>query len=131
MGRVGDRKYAMTGLAHMSLDRGKLYELVLTDGKWTAQLTLDIGSCPEIFLLVDQDLYLATSISLLVIRDGKLKNTLVKDAFWWCIYPNFMVYANRSLFIGMRGGVYTYDLDTKAETWYDFLSESEKSKDSD
>jgi hypothetical protein len=31
----------------------------------------------------------------------------------------------------MRGGVYTYNLDTKTETWYDFLSENEKSKNCD
>jgi len=37
--------------------------------------------------------------------------------------PNSMVYGNHSIYIGMYGGVYEYDLDTGSEKWYDYLPE--------
>jgi len=120
---IGDKKFALTGLLHLMDWGGNIYELVFDDGKWKAEMALDIESCPEVFLLVSNDLYIATNKALIVVRAGKSIETLVENVFWSGLYPNSMVYANHSIFIGMRGGVYVYDLNAKTETWYDFLIE--------
>jgi hypothetical protein len=119
---IGDKIYVLTGLAHMVSDYGSIYELTFVKNKWTAREILDIGNCPAIFLLVNDELYIATyDDTLLIIKDGKISNILVKDSFFGMLHPNSMIYANNSIFIGMTGGVYMYDLDTGMDKWYEFL----------
>ena len=119
---VGEKKYALTGLSHLSLDWGNIYQLKYSSKKWKAKKVIDLGSCPKTFLLKDEKLYLVTDTTLCVIEDGKISENLVKEAFWRSLYPNSIVFANESLYIGMRGGIFSYNLNSKKETWYEVIS---------
>ena len=65
---VGDRKFVITGLAHMHINYGYLYELTYSNSRWQAEKILDIGDKPQAFLAVNNDLYIVTNDALLVIR---------------------------------------------------------------
>ena len=47
-------------------------------------------------------------------------DTLLDNAFWRGLYPNSMIKIDDCIYVGMRGGVYGYDLNTETEMWYDF-----------
>ena len=122
---INDRIYVLIGLAHLGFSYGSIYELVcvgdIFEEKWEVVEILDICYAPEAFILVNNILYIATSDTLIAIKDGKISDTLVENAFWRGLYPNSMVYANNSIFIGMRSGVYVYELETGLEKWYDVI----------
>ena len=125
--RIGDRIFALTGLAHLGSSRGSIYELVVVgetfEDRWEAVKILDIQYAPETFLLVNEDLYIATSNTLIIVKNGEISDILIENAGWGTLYPDSMVYANNSIFVGMRGWICEYDLDTRTEKWYDFLDE--------
>ena len=118
---VGDRIYALTGLVHIIDFGGNIYEIRFIEDKWTAEWVYSLGSCPELFLVVDDTAYIATNKTLVVMRDGGAVETLVDDAFWTGLDLSSIIYANQSVFIGMQGGVYSYDTITGKETWYNFI----------
>ena len=124
---IGDKIFALTGLAHLGFSYGSIYELNVVgntfEDKWEAVEILDIKYAPKTFLLVDEDLYIATSDTLIIVKDGEISDILIENAGWGILYPNSMVYANNSIFIGMRGWICEYDLDKRTEKWYDFLDE--------
>jgi len=135
---VGEKKYALTGLAHLSTDYGSIYELIFSKGKWKTEKILDIGNEPQAYIVVDEDLYVVTRKALIVLKEGDFLETLVEDAFWGgsfpytqngvsfssSLTPNSMVYANHSIYIGMYGGIYAYDLNTREEKWYDYSGQT-------
>jgi len=120
-----DRKFVLTGIAHMTKDVGCLYELLLEGNIWHVKKLIDIGSRPHVFVQSGATTYLASSRSLLRINqaDDKLKiKTLVKNVGWGSLYPNSLVYANDSLYVGMRGFIYEYNLKSGKEKWYNYIS---------
>jgi hypothetical protein len=117
-----DKKYVLTGSSHL-VSSGNLYELNFIKNKWEANMLMDFHSCPETFLAINEKMYVATDDSLVVVNDGKIIDTLVKNAFWAGLYPNSMIYNNNSIYIGMRGGVYAYNLIDKTEIWYNLTDE--------
>ena len=118
---VDKKYYVLTGLAHLGMDRGKMYRLDFMDynGRWAAKEILDLQSCPLAYYLDNNNvIYMVTYDSLLHIRDEKISKVLVKDAFWRGLYPNSVLYLDGRLVIGMWGGVYTYQLSTGQQRWY-------------
>ena len=128
------RIFAITGLGHLS-GYGHIHELVFVEGKWEAQIILDIGNHPIAFLAVNEELFIVTDKELLLIKDGTIADVLIDNAFWngyfpfsdsdfnyqGSLAPTTMIYADNSVYIGMYGGVYMYDLNTGMDKWYDYL----------
>ena len=124
------RKFVFTGLAHMGIDEGCFYELVFENDIWVMKEILNLDSCPEVFTQAGEKLYLATSGYLAEINlagDKPTMKVIVEGVDWGCLYPNTMIYANNSLFVGMRGFVYEYDLNSGNATWYNYLSYDKES----
>lgn len=116
---IGEKYYVLTGLAHMGTDYGAFYEFVFEEGIWQAKQVGDLGSCPNTFLLIDNKLYIVTNKAMFVFDAEKDRvSTLVESTLWENMYPNSMLYANRSIYIGMRGGMFVYNLDWKTQKWY-------------
>ena len=132
-----EKNFVITGLAHMFTDYGYVYELIFSNNKWQAKKIFDIDSQPESFLAVNNDLFIVTKNTLLVLKGGLESKVLIDNAFWEPYFPFFqngfnffgplaprsMVYGNNSIYIGMYGGMYAYDLNTGTDKWYDFLPE--------
>jgi len=113
-----DRVFVLTGFSHMFSDKGHIYEIIFSEGKWQAEQVLDLASCPESYLLVDKTLYLATNRALLVIEDNKVKESITIEASWVGFYPNSLIKANSKLYVGIRGGMVSVGLDDRKITWY-------------
>lgn len=114
------RLFALTGLAHMGIDEGAIYEIIFRDGRWAADGIAKLDGCPEAFSIVDNMLYLVTSNSLSTVSADGMIETLLDEAFWEGLYPTSIVCADTVVFIGMRGGVYSWDSDSNDGVWYDF-----------
>lgn len=117
--KINNDIYVLTGLAHLGSFHGALYKLKMQDNKWIAEKTLDLGNCPETYVLTDDNtLYVVTYQSLVEIKNDAITKILTPDAFEDGLSTNSAVYYNNMLVIGLRAGIYTYQLDSGAENWY-------------
>ena len=115
---VDDRLFALSGMDHFFTDKGHIYEMVYSEEKWEAVLMLDLFSCPQSYLLVDKTLYIATNKALMVVENCEIKESMTIEVSWSGLFPNSIVQANASLYIGMRGGMVSVGLEDKKITWY-------------
>jgi len=113
-----DKIYVLAGLSHMFIDRGYLYEVCFLDGKWQAIQILDLGSCPESYLLVEDILYMATNKALLVVENCKISKSVDIEESWVGLHPNSLIVANSKLYVGIRGGMISVGLDDRKIAWY-------------
>ncbi len=107
-----NRLFVLTGLGHMAVDEGNVYELTFHDGKWSAEKTLDLQSSPQAYLLVEETLYLITNKALFVIENGEIVKQIAGDDNWASLSPNSIVVANSTLYMGTNGGMFAVDLST-------------------
>ena len=50
---------------------------------------------------------------------------ILEDAFWSILYPDSIVKIDNLLYIGMRGGIASYNLDTGELLWYEQVVEED------
>lgn len=97
---------ACEGLAHITIQRGHVTQLVRTSGRWRVARRIDLHDAPQVGLVdADGSLLLVTYGQLLrVHRDGVVE-PLIKDAFWAGLYPHAITRdTNGDLYVGMRHG---------------------------
>ena len=126
----GCRKFVFTGLANMGTDEGCFYELILQENTWVLREIQKLDSCPQVFTQTGSKIYLVTSdclVELNLEEDKPKTKILFEGVDWGGLYPNSMIYANNSLYVGMRGFVYEYDLNSGNATWYNYLSYDKES----
>jgi len=126
----GCRKFVFTGFAHMCTDEGCLYEIVLEEEIWVAKEMFILDSYPHVFTQVGATIYLATSDRLVEISlagDKPIINVIVEDLGWGGLYPNSMVCAKDSIYVGLRGFVYEHNLKSGKAKWYNYLSYDKES----
>ncbi len=117
---VRDAKfYAIQGLAHLNTSEGSLIEIKKDNGKWSSSTYLALSTAPSAIGLDSKDNFVVvTSSDLLSIDTNKKINTLISKGMWDVyLYPNSLVVDNDVLFIGMRAGVFKYNLLTKKKEW--------------
>ena len=100
------------------IDEGSLYELSHNGKKWSAEKIYDLDSYPWAYLIVDNIVYLITDEALLIIENGDKITTISEDAFWGGLFPNSMVLADTTLYVGMNGGMFSYELNEHTVKWY-------------
>lgn len=105
----------LTGLTHLSIDRGKLY--LLNNGEATE--LYNFNSCPHAYTWDGETLYVITSNKLYSYKFGEEPVVLSeKDKFGYKLSPNSIAKLGDSLFCGCQGGIYEYYLETGEEYWY-------------
>lgn len=122
--------YAIQGLSHLTRTRGSIIEIKKKRGKWVAEQYVSLSAPDAVqldskgnFIVVTSGTSLgytptSNNASELLSIDKKAKTeTLVKDAMWWGLYPSSMVIQNDVVYIGMRKGVYKFNLVTKKDEW--------------
>ena len=119
---VDDRVFVLAGLSHMFIDRGSIYEIYFSDGKWQAERVIDLGSCPESYLLVGETLYLATNRALHVVENCKISKSVAIEESWVGLHPNSLIVADSKLYMGVRGGMVSVGLDDRKVSWYSLVS---------
>ena len=128
--------YAIEGLAHLSMSRGSIIEIEKKEGKWITKEFLKLPTAPEVIQLDSKENFIVVTFGTdwsfdkggksvihatpgLFSIDRKANIvTLVKDGIWGDdLYPSSMVIQNDVVYIGMRKGVYKFDLVTKRDEW--------------
>ena len=113
-----DKIYFMEGLAHLGLSRGAIYQLDVSNDKFTFAKLIDLGDAPAAFVIYDDKFLVATSRGFCVIQDFK-KELVFKDAFWAGLYPNSIaVLDEKNVFLGIRGGIVKLDLTNRTMKFY-------------
>lgn len=132
--------YAIAGLAHLGMSDGSIIEIEKKKRKWVAKEFLELPAAPYAVQSDSKDNFvIITSPGLFSIDKKANMDTLsinalplpenidewTKNAFytfgarglWGQLYPNSMVIQNDIIYVGMRKGVYKFDLATKNEEW--------------
>jgi hypothetical protein len=127
--------YAIEGLAHLGT-KGSIIEIEKQKRKWVAKEFLKLSTAPEAIQLDSKENFVVVTFGtdwsfdeggnviinaspgLFSIDREADVDTLVKVGIWGdYLYPSSMVIQNDVVYIGMRKGVYKFDLTTKREEW--------------
>ncbi|HET6766811.1 MAG TPA: hypothetical protein VFH08_05415 [Chitinophagaceae bacterium] len=111
------RVYMTNGLFHRSTDLGKINEMRFADGKWKVEESLELPSKSNIIMPYKDRMLIVTTKTILFFDGTNNFDFIKKDGFWSTLYPQSAVMLNDELFVGMRGGVYKINLQTKKEEW--------------
>lgn len=114
----GNEVYAINGLAHLNMSSGSILKISFENKKWVASDYLELPFAPyAISLDSNNDFIIVTSNNLIKITRKKGIETLLKTDFWQGLYPTSSVIEGDYIYIGMRKGVYKFNLRTKASEW--------------
>lgn len=115
---INNQIMVFEGLAHLTLSEGRMLKLIKKDNKWTALETVNLGDAPYAITKTDDDtIYVVTCSKLLKIKDEKISENVIDNAFWECLYPNSVICDKEFVYIGMRKGVAKVNLTTKKISW--------------
>jgi hypothetical protein len=111
--------YAIEGLAHLSTSEGSIIQVEKKNYKWTVSEYQKLPSAPDAVQLDNKNNFIiVTSSSLLSIDREKHIDILIKEGFWQhYLYPSSMVIQGNVIYIGMRKGVYKFDLAKGKDEW--------------
>jgi len=122
--------YAITGLAHLGMSFGNIIKIEKKEKKWIAEVFLKLPDAPYAIQLDHKDNMLVfTSSGLYSIdKEANLDTLAIKisrnpeiypnpQCLWCFLYPTSMVIQNDVVYVGMRGGVYKFDITTRKEEW--------------
>ncbi len=114
-----DKIYAIEGLAHMNVSRGSIIEIKKANNKWIASDYIKLPSAPDGIDLDNKNNFIViTSESLLSVDTTSKLNTLIAKGFWDSyLYPTSIVLKNDTAYVGMRKGVFKFDLTTHTQEW--------------
>jgi hypothetical protein len=129
--------YAIEGLAHLAISEGSVIEIEKRKRKWVAKEFLKLPTAPEAIQLDSKGNIIVVTFGtdwsfdhksgnviihalpglFSIDRDANI-DTLVENGIWGNdLYPSSMIIQNDVVYIGMRKGVYKFDLATKRDEW--------------
>ncbi len=107
----------VSGLFHMGQDKGGISEMVFVDSKWKIGEGIELPSKSDIIMIYKDRMLIVTTKTIFLFDGTSNFDFIKKDGFWNVLYPQSAVVLNDDLFVGMRGGVYKINLNTKKEEW--------------
>jgi len=120
--------YFIESLAHMSLDEGAFFKLVLKDGVYNYEKIFDFGDAPEAMCMLNGDI-LVTSYDYLY-RIHNLQKEVIFDLQKEGIFKNILNYEmlftsvaasdEQHVYVGTLGGYLQFDLTNKSYKFYKF-----------
>ena len=116
---LSGKLYAIEGLSHGLSYSGSIVALEKENNKWVVNEYLKLPSAPTAVQVDSKNNFIVvTSASLLSIDQNKVITSLIPKGIWDIyLYPSSMVIQNDVIFIGMRKGIFKYNLLTKEEEW--------------
>jgi hypothetical protein len=115
----GGRFVVLAGLSHLSIDRGRVLELVDdTDGFRPARTT-ELGSAPTAAAVEPSGAVLVTTTRGLVRLTPEFHVHQLRDFSWRMFYPTNIVVDGATVYVGMQGivGEINLDTDPPRATW--------------
>lgn len=110
--------YAIEGLAHLSMSDGSIIEIEKVNGKWTTKEYLKLPFAPYAANIDSKNNFIIiTSDNFLSVDINKRVDTLIAEGFWSSLYPTSMVIKKDIAFVGMRQGVFHFNLATHKKEW--------------
>jgi len=103
--------YVLTGLSHMGGNEGNITKINNVNKKWIVEDIVDLETCPEIFLIFENLMYIITFDGL-VLFDGIRINKILSNQFWQGLYPETMFINTEIIAIGLRGCIVIIDKNT-------------------
>lgn len=113
-----NRIFAIAGLDHMGLNIGSVLELKNIDCNWTIAKYLELPSTPYAVQKDSKNSFIiVTSNNLISVDRGGNVSAIFNNGFWSCLYPTSLVLKGEVCFVGMREGVFKYNLETSDAKW--------------
>ncbi|MGG9964661.1 hypothetical protein [Ferruginibacter sp. SUN106] len=111
--------YAIEGLSHLGISAGRMISINKDNGKWKVKEFLKFDAEPEaIDIDSKKDFIIVTAKGLYSATVTAAIHPVVADAFWHrYLYPTSLIVQNDIVYIGMRKGIFKYDLKTKKQEW--------------
>lgn len=109
--------YMVNGVFHMDTDLGRINEMRFEDGTWKVEEWVELPSKSQVIMPYKDRMLIVTTKTILFFDGTNNFDFIKKDGFWDVLYPQSAVILNHDLFVGMRGGVYRINLETKTEEW--------------
>jgi hypothetical protein len=112
--------YFIDALAHMSFNKGTLYKLRFSNGKYIINKVVDFEDAPQAICILGHDLLIASFSGFYQIHNSQ-KTTIFKDQFWWGLSPWSLIAINdKEVYMGITGGYVKLDLVNKRYVFYKF-----------
>ncbi|MBE6684007.1 MAG: hypothetical protein E7595_07705 [Ruminococcaceae bacterium] len=121
-----DKAYIFTGLAHLTIDKGKIYKFENKKDGYSCELFADLGSSPDAFLLDNGNIIVATNKALLSVDPAGNITTLFSADYWRDLGITSMVKLGESYYIGTFSGILEYRIADKSIVWYPYYNEDEQ-----
>jgi hypothetical protein len=102
--------YVLTGIAHLSINEGKLYRINKINNKWVVSESFELPEEPETYFVDKLGVYIVTFDSLCYFNMKKVYIILSKQ-FWASLYPSSVIIFEDYIAIGMRGCVALYSMN--------------------
>jgi hypothetical protein len=114
-----NRIFAIEGLSHLSASNGNIIEIKKNGNKWISVESIKLPSAPYGVDIDDnKNLIIITSTSLLKIDTNFKIDILTEEHFWYPgLYPTSLVILDNIAYIGMRKGIFKYNLASKKQEW--------------
>lgn len=110
--------YAIQGLSHMGTNQGSIVRITKKQ-KWSAIDYLRLPSAPRAIALDRQNNFLIISSSALLKVDLEQKvSTLIANDHWlYYLCPNSILLDKGFIYLGMRGGILRYNINSRKQDW--------------
>lgn len=121
---IGNDLYLLEGKSYLIPSDGHVYNVKKTNGKWKLGGRLKLNGSPMAFTRNGDVIYVVTDMAIIEMHKrfqmfSALKLTvLAEHGFMTSLYPDSVVQLNDILYIGMRGGILTFNLADKEAKWY-------------
>ena len=111
--------YAIEGLSHLGNSRGSIIEIKKTNNQWTTSEYIKLPSAPYgVDVDYKNNFIIITSKSLLAVTPDSKVKFLIKEGIWdYGLYPTSLIIKKNIAFMGMRKGIFKYNLITKKQEW--------------
>jgi len=110
--------YAIEGLAHLSMSEGSIVEIEKSGGKWITTEYLKLPFAPYAATTDSaKNFIIITSENLLLVDINKSIDILINKGFWGSLYSTSIIVKNDIVFVGMRQGVFRFNLSTHKQEW--------------
>ena|GEM_PF-2733020 len=117
---LGDELFLLEGISHLMLYNGKVYKIENNSNKWQMGESYTLRGSPHAVTVDNDRAYIVTDTTISVIyksQNGLSIDILAELNFMEGLYPTSIVKKDNTLYIGMRGGILTFDLESKETFW--------------
>lgn len=95
--------WALTGLAHLGSDYGKVWRIVHNEQGWIAEELVDIGAAPTAFAVETPDLILIlTTKNLIRVTNNGKKEELLSTRYQFLYSNSVVLLESGAIYVGMR-----------------------------